>query len=39
MNLYVALYHHAYLIIKNKPHEMYPNIEVWLHVGDGTDGQ
>ncbi|KAK0441484.1 uncharacterized protein EV420DRAFT_1623013 [Desarmillaria tabescens] len=31
INPYVALYH--------KPHEEYPNIEVQLHVGDGTDGR
>ncbi len=39
VNPYVALYRHAYLIMKNKPHEEYPNIEVRLHVGDGTDGR
>ncbi len=38
VNPYVALYCHAYLIMKEKPHEEYPNIEVRLHVGDGTDG-
>ncbi len=39
VNPYVALYRHAYLIMKDKPHEEYPNIEVRLHVGDGTDGR
>ncbi len=39
VNPYVALYQHAYLIMKDKPHEEYPNIEVRLHVGDGTDGR
>ncbi|PBK59092.1 hypothetical protein ARMSODRAFT_852052, partial [Armillaria solidipes] len=39
VNPYVALYRHAYLIMKDKPQEEYPNIEVWLHVGDGTDGR
>ncbi|KAK0226672.1 hypothetical protein IW262DRAFT_1457915 [Armillaria fumosa] len=28
VNPYVALYRHAYLIMKDKPHEEYPNIEV-----------
>ncbi|SJL15974.1 uncharacterized protein ARMOST_19487 [Armillaria ostoyae] len=28
VNPYVALYPHAYLIMKDKPHEEYPNIEV-----------
>ncbi len=39
VNPYVALYRHAYLIMKDKPREEYPNIEVRLHVGDGTDGR
>ena len=39
VNPYVALYRHAYLIMKDKPQEEYPNIEVRLHVGDGTDGR
>ncbi|PBK74569.1 hypothetical protein ARMSODRAFT_855369, partial [Armillaria solidipes] len=39
VNPYVPLYRHAYLIMKDKPHEEYPNLEVRLHVGDGTDGQ
>ncbi len=39
VNPYIALYQHAYLIMKDKPHEEYPNIKVQLHVGDGTDGQ
>ncbi len=39
VNPYVPLYRHAYLIMKDKPHEEYPNLEVRLHVGDGTDDQ
>ncbi len=35
MLLYIDI---AYLIMKDKPREEYPNIEVRLHVGDGTDG-
>ncbi len=39
VNPYVPLYQHAYLIMKDKPHEEYPNLEVRLHVGNGTDGR
>ncbi len=39
VNPYVPLYQHAYLIMKDKLREEYPNLEVRLHVGDGTDGR
>ncbi len=39
VNPYVPLYRHTYLIMKDKPHEEYPNFEVWLHAGDGTDSR
>ncbi|KAK0434407.1 uncharacterized protein EV420DRAFT_1244047, partial [Desarmillaria tabescens] len=39
VNPYVPLYRQAYLIMKDKPREEYPNLEVQLHVGDDTDGR